>query len=396
MHYVPVTRDLVHLTAPAARLPFTTRALSIDRVDARFVADWADLERRALEPNAFLSPHFVLPATRELEPGLRPVILEVRRQDGLLAGLGVFRDRPPSLRCPLPHLGAFRTKHSYLCGWLVDRDHATQAMDAVLSMLSRRGTRWHGVVLPQTPAEETHRLMLEAAARRGLRWFEYARRTRAMLDVAAAGEPAIEALSSSRRKTLRRKRRQLEESGVVEWQLISGADGAGRCVDRFLALENAGWKGAEGGSLLSSAAGEGFFRSMIAGFAREGRAFFTELSVGGQVVSSTCNLESGDEGFAFKIGWDPRFASMSVGTLNEIELMRSAPARLSHLCRLDSGSEPGSYLDDLWTGRRVLVDGLVTTTAAGHLAGRLAAAARGVKRRLAALAARRTASGREA
>jgi len=394
VHYGPSASEVVHLTAPAARLPLTARALSIDGVDAGFVAEWADLERRALEPNAFLSPHFVLPAIRELEPGLRPVILEVRREDGLLAGLGVFRDRPPGLRCPLPHLGAFRTKHSYLCGWLVDRDHATQAMDAVLSMLSRRGTRWHGIVLPHTPAEETHRHMLEAGARRGLRWFEYARRTRATLDVAAAGEPAIEALSASRRKTLRRKRRQLEEAGVVEWRLVAGADDVGRCVDRFLVLENAGWKGAAGGSLLSTPAGEGFFRSMIAGFAREGRTFFTELSVGGQVVSSTCNLESGDEGFAFKIGWDPRFASMSVGTLNEIELMRSAPERLSHLRRLDSGSEPGSYMDDLWTGRRVLVDGVLTTTAAGHIAGRLAAAARGMKRRLAALGARPAASTR--
>lgn len=392
MHYGPGARGVVHPTAPAARLPLTAHALSIADVDATFVADWADLERRALEPNAFLSPHFVQPAVRELEPGLRPVVLAVRRADGLLVGLGVFRHRPPSLRCPLPHLGAFRSKHSYLSGWLVDRDHAAGAMDAVLSLLSRRGTRWHGIVLPHAPAEETHRHMLEAGARAGGRWFEYARRTRAMLDVAAAGEPAIEALSSSRRKSLRRKRRQLEEEGEVEWRLIAGADDVARCVDRFLVLENAGWKGAAGGSLVSSPAGEGFFRAMIAAFAREGRAFFTELSVGGQVVSSTCNLESGDEGFAFKIGWDPRFASLSVGTLNEIELIRSAPAELAHLRRLDSGSEPGSYMDDLWRGRRTLVDGLLTTTAAGGAAGRLAAVALRAKRRLSALATRRPSS----
>ncbi|MFN8095642.1 MAG: GNAT family N-acetyltransferase [Vicinamibacteria bacterium] len=363
------------------------RVHSLADVDAAFVAGWSDLERRALEPNAFLSPHFVLPAVRRLEPGLQPVILAARDAEERLVAIGVFRDRGASLRVPLRHLGAFRSRHSYLSGWLLDRDHAAAAMDAFVALLTRGGLPWHGMVFPYAPADEGHRLMLEASARAGGRWFEYARRTRATLDVSAAGEPAIEALSSSRRKTLRRKRRQLEDAGPVEWRLRSGSD-LGRCVDRFLSLEDAGWKGQEGGSLLSTAAGEVFFREMIAGLAGEGRAFFTELSVGGTVVSSTCNLESGHEGFAFKIGWDPEYAAMSVGTLNEIELMRSAPACLRHLVRLDSGSEPGSYMDDLWRGRRILVDGFLATTAAGRVAARAAAVVRGVKRRLSALSAR--------
>ena len=79
---------------------------------------------------------------------------------------------------------------------------------------------------------------------------------------------------------------------------------------------------------------------------------------------------------------------MSVGTLNEIELMRNAPACLRHLVRLDSGSEPGSYMDDLWKGRRILVDGFLATTAAGRVAARAAAVVRGVKRRLSALSGR--------
>jgi CelD/BcsL family acetyltransferase involved in cellulose biosynthesis len=173
----------------------------------------------------------------------------------------------------------------------------------------------------------------------------------------------------------------------VEWTLR--ADGELRpCIQRFLALEHSGWKGPAGGSLISSPGCEAFFRQMVEGFAREGRVFFTELSVGGEVVSSTCNLVSGDEGFAFKIGWDPRYSSMSVGTLNEVELMRQAPRRLSHLRRLDSGSEPGSYMDALWAGRRTLVDGVLSTTRAGRLAGQLAAVAMRVKRRLAAIASR--------
>ena len=267
--------------APQAKVK--ARALSLAEVDAAFLAEWSDLERRAVGPNVFLSPHFVLPAVRRLEPGLQPVLLAARDDEERLVAIGVFRDRRPSLRIPVRHLGAFRSRHSYLSGWLLDRGHAAAAMDAFVALLTSGGLPWHGVVFPYAPSDEGHRLMLEAGARAGGRWFEYARRTRATLDVSSAGEPAIEALSSSRRKTLRRKRRQLEDAGPVEWRLCSGSD-LGRCIDRFLRLEDAGWKGQEGGSLLSTAAGEAFFREMIAGLAGEGRAFFTELSVAGTVV----------------------------------------------------------------------------------------------------------------
>jgi CelD/BcsL family acetyltransferase involved in cellulose biosynthesis len=349
---------------------------------------WVRLESRAVDANAFLSPHFVRPALRHLEPDLDPVVLTASAPDGEMVGLGVFRDRGPSRRFPLRHLGAFRSKHSYLSGWLLDRDVAPEAMRALLGYISAPGTRWHGIVFPHAPADESHGLMLEAATAFGGRWFEYTRRLRATLAVEEAGEPAIERLSAQRRKTLRRNVRQLEGRGPVEWTLRA-ADGELRpCVERFLALEHSGWKGPAGGSLLSSPGCEAFFRQMVEGFGREGRVFFTELSVGGQVVSSTCNLVSGGEGFAFKIGWDPGYASMSVGTLNEVELMRQAPQRLSHLRRLDSGSEPGSYMDALWAGRRTLVDGVLSTTRAGRLAGRLAAIALKVKRRLAAIGAR--------
>lgn len=364
----------------AAASPLATRVSRLEEVDAEMVDAWIDLERRAAEPNAFLSPFFVLPALRHLEPELRPVFVTASQPGGALVGLGVFRDRPATRRFPLRHLGAFRSQHSYLSGWLLDRQHAREAIGAIIARLTVAGTPWHGLVFPHLPVGETNSMMLEAAADRGGKWFEYARRTRAILDVPEAGERHIEGrFSPQRRKALRRKRRQLDGSGSVSWALRSGLEIDG-CVDRFLRLEHAGWKGALGQSILSSRTNEAFFREMVEGFRREGRVFFTELALNGEVVSATSNLVSGDEGFAFKIGWNPDYAAMSVGILNEVELIRHAPTHLGHLTRLDSGSEPGSYMDDLWTGRRFLVDGLLTTTRVGRLAGHLMAVALRLKR----------------
>lgn len=366
----------------AAGSALTTRVLRLEEVDAEMVAAWSNLERRVAEPNAFLSPFFVLPALRHLEPALRPVFVTASHPCGALVGLGVFRDRPATRRFPLRHLGAFRSQHSYLSGWLLDREHAREAIGSMIARLTAAGTPWHGLVFPHMPAGETSDMMLEAAAEHGGTWFEYARRTRAILEVAEAGERHLDArLSSQRRKALRRKRRQLEGAGSVSWALHSGPEIEG-CVDRFLRLEHSGWKRTSGQSILSSQGNEAFFREMVEGFRREGRVFFTELALDGEVVSATSNLVSGHEGFAFKIGWSPAYAAMSVGILNEVELIRHAPTCLGHLTRLDSGSEPGSYMDDLWTDRRVLVDGLLTTTRVGRLAGHLMALALRAKRRL--------------
>src|SRR5262245_57575466 len=48
-------------------------------IEAATVAAWSDLEARALEANAYLSPYFVLPALRHLEPAAPIVIVLVER-----------------------------------------------------------------------------------------------------------------------------------------------------------------------------------------------------------------------------------------------------------------------------------------------------------------------------
>lgn len=367
------TRPAAVAAAPA----LLARALRLPDLGDALVGAWGDLERCAIEPNAYLSPRFVLPALRHLDPGLAPVILAVSGPDGALAALGVFRARRASRHFPLPHLEAYRSKHSYLSGLLLHRDHAREASGALLAWLG--SSRWHGLVFPHFARGLVHGLLVDEAARLGGRWLEFACRERAVLEMAEAGESYVASrFSSQRRKKLRRYWRQLEELGRAEWRLER--DGADARAERFMQLEHLGWKGAEGSSLLSSPAEAAFFREMTQAFAVERQSFFTEICLDSQVIASTSNLLSAGEGFAFKVGWDPRYAAMSVGVLNEVELIQRGPALLPGVTRIDSGAEPGSYIDELWAGRRVLVDGVLTTTRAGLAAGRLAAGAVALKR----------------
>lgn len=57
----------------------TVRIVGLEDLDEGIIQSWKLLERRALEPNAFLSPHFVIPAMRHLAGDRKPVVLLVER-----------------------------------------------------------------------------------------------------------------------------------------------------------------------------------------------------------------------------------------------------------------------------------------------------------------------------
>ena len=130
-----------------------------------------------------------------------------------------------------------------------------------------------------------------------------------------------------------------------------------RCIETFLRLEDMGWRHEERTSLRAVRSHEDFFRDMIQGFAPRDGVFFTELLHGDEVISSSSNLLAGDVMFAFKIGWNPGYARLSPGVLNEISLVRELPRHFPSLAFVDSGATAGSYLEKIYRGRRELVGG---------------------------------------
>jgi hypothetical protein len=339
-------------------------------LEAATVAAWSALEARALEANAYLSPHFVLPALRHLEPAAPIVIVLVERgpqRAAELVGVGVFRVCPPTPRFPLGHLAAYRSRHSYLSGLLVDHRAAAAVVQTFFDFFCGVSPRWHGIEFTQRTAEgPLAELMAATALRRGLPWGEYGRTPRAILVPTAAGEGYLTTHLASRYKAHCRRLRRLGEHGPVCWRGQRGSAGPVAGVERFLELEDMGWKGQQGTSLRARPEDERFFRAMMEGFGRCGRAFFTELCVNQEVIASTSNVVSGNAGFAFKVGWHPGYAKLAPGLLNELELIRHAPTLYAELAYLDSGAAPGSYLDELWVGRRWLTSGVYATTWLGR------------------------------
>ncbi|TXC65119.1 GNAT family N-acetyltransferase [Piscinibacter aquaticus] len=353
-------------TTGAGRAHPYHRVRALDPLDlsARDVQAWVALEARAAEPNAFLSPHFILPALRHLDPQIKPMALFVERvfagQRELL-GVAVLRRTAGTRSFPLSHWIAYASRHSYLSGLLVDQERPDEVIETVLHHLDRKGGH-NGLELPRVELDGRVGRALAESVLVGHGVDAGIGERRAVLHPASAGPALVKQVFGKRAKDLERRMRRLREQGEVNWRCHRGAGMPAAVVEDFLALEHAGWKGSEGTSLRANAPDERFFREMVAGFAEEQRAVFTEVVLDGRAIASACHFLSGGAGFCFKIGWDPQYRAFSPGILNEVEFIRHAPEVFADVGFFDSGASEDSFINELWPERRTL--GTITLTTA--------------------------------
>ena len=130
-------------------------------------------------------------------------------------------------------------------------------------------------------------------------------------------------------------------------------------------LEVRGWKGDQGSALLQFPANEAFFTEITRAADEQRRLLFVEISVGDRPVAMAANFTLGRTMFAFKIAYDPAFASCSPGILAEVETVRAFHAE-SDLEAADGGTDGASYLDKYWLRRQEMQD--VYTSTGGYAA----------------------------
>ena len=200
--------------------------LSLEDLGAPVVEAWADLEARALEPNAYLSPHFVLPALRHLDPGLEPMFLaaySAGRPERKLVGFGIFVAEPPTWRFPLRRLSAYHSKHSFLTGLLVDRDCAAPVVSRFLEFFSSKTAPWDCVEFQNSRRDGAVMSVLkEKASAAGAALDVGGAYQRAVLIPSAAGAAGIAGHLDRRRiRELQRQRRRLGEQGDLTSRMPS-------------------------------------------------------------------------------------------------------------------------------------------------------------------------------
>ncbi len=311
--------------------------------------EWRDLAARAIEPNVFYEPSFVLPALKVFDSDAGAIC--VRSAGGRLVGLF------PMNRGPFLIFSGFVHPYAPLGVPLVDRDDSVGIVGAWLDHLAKRHRTIAMPCLSQGPFSEALTL---ACAMRNLPGHNFDSHDRALLAPGTHRAGYLgQSSASRRRKNLLRHRRRLAELGDLRHSSAHDTASVQSLVDAFLKIEASGWKGEAGTAAGRDPAMSKFFRSAVLALAAEGKAQGDLLTLDGEPIAVIVVLRSGETAWAWKIAYDERFASHSPGIQVAFDATQTLLADTS-IARTDSCTAPGPHvIDHLWHERLSLTDRMI-------------------------------------
>lgn len=327
---------------------------------------WQDLAINAAEKNIFSFPWFVIPSIDLLAPK-DPQILTIYDED-LLIGLFLFRgdsgyaalpisfDRTalhPEQFSGLPLVRAgFEDKFARgLCDW-IDAAPRTGQFLLMDMMASDR---------PVTQA------LMKICEGQGRSLTEVERFDRAAIlpkDHLEADADAL--IRSSRRKSLRRKARNLAKQGAVKFERLTKKEALQDWLEEFLAQENSGWKKEAGSSVLSNPNEIAFYQEMIPSAFDQNALNFFRLTLDGRAIAYTLDLLGGPQAYCMKCAFDHDYRQFSPGVLMEYETLKFyLNSGDFHL--VDSCTDPqNSMLNDIWPDKVAMATLAISRRSAGY------------------------------
>jgi hypothetical protein len=316
-------------------------------------AAWADLTKRA-PPNVFMNPAALTAAN---ETGFAQVYVLLAWQEGLSPGklLGVWALQ---LRKIVPFwpavLEALPYNYAFLSSPVIDPAFIDEVVPAFLAAIEKDPALPNVVNLPSFNAESPdYGAIIKALAARGGEQFRFAETARPVV----TRESGIKR-SGSTRKKLRQDWNRLSTLGSVDIVNARAPDAVREAFESFLALEAGSWKGTRGTALLCDEKDAGFVRRLIGGLAGQGNASVALLRVDGVAIAAQVLMYCGAMAYTWKTAFNPDYAKYSPGALlidKVTEELFAAPG----IDAIDSCSAEGSFMAQLWTGRRKMVDLLI-------------------------------------
>ena len=163
--------------------------------------------------------------------------------------------------------------------------------------------------------------------------------------------------SGSTRKKLRQDWNRLSAAGAVDIVNTRAPD-TREAFETFLKLEAGSWKGARGTALLCNAADAAFARQMVIALAERGNASVALLRVDGRAIAAQVLMYCGTTAYTWKTAFSPDYARYSPGALL-IDRITEDLFSSAGIEAINSCSAEGSFMAQLWAGRRKMVDLLI-------------------------------------
>jgi len=315
---------------------------------------WTDLCNRSADENVYYSPNYTIALLKSICADLKIDVIAAWEAGKLIAFLPVTRRHFPFTLLG-PSASAWRTKYTFGCTPLIDKDRteiATRLLVDGMSSLDRG--EW---LLPAVNTNgPTCTALKRELDRRGAPWVFTNAFDRASLEPSCTYEQYIRNhVSASRRKSIERKRRRLQDLGKLEFQSHTCGEELDRAVSSFLGLEAAGWKGRAGTALACDPADLAFAHAAFRSRSRRSPCRVDMLLLDGRMVAAVLTVFAGGTGFTIKTCYDETFRHFAPGLVLELELIRSLLTD-KWAERLDAATTGSHVVDVLWSGRIEVAD----------------------------------------
>lgn len=313
-------------------------------------APWDDLVRRA-SPNVFMNPAALRAAQ---DCGFADVRVLLAWDEAAaprrLVGLWALQRRVVAPLLPAI-LEALPFYYAFLSSPVVDPAFAVEVMPAFLAAIERDPALPKVITLKSLDAEApSYAALRTALSGKGGGQLELKQFARPL----ATRDHGIKR-SGSTRKKLRQDWNRLSALGAVDLINDRSVGGAAAAFETFLELEAGGWKGKRGTALTCDPRHAGFTRELLRALAARGDASVALLRVEGRAIAAQVLMYCGTSAYTWKTGYDAEFAKFSPGALLIDKLAEQLFAE-GEIDTIDSCSVQESFMAQLWSGRRAMVD----------------------------------------
>jgi CelD/BcsL family acetyltransferase involved in cellulose biosynthesis len=297
----------------------------------RLAAEWRTLCAEGRSPQPFFQPEWIAAYVRAFAADQTLVVFTARRNGQLRAVLPLISERTPLHGIPVRKLRSPANAHSCRFDLIAGRDDAEEAVRALWQALQRRGG-WDVIELFDVPEGGLGEQLLALAASAAFPTGQWEMPAASYLPLAVLGATTEERLEATLRQVsvkrwneVRRLRRKLEEQGVV--QVSCEEQARATELDRFYALERAGWKGDRGTAIACDDRVRQFYNTLAHAVADRGRLWLYRMDCGGQTIAMQFCVTDDQTCYLLKPAYDEAFRKYSPGHLLVAEVLRDVLAR---------------------------------------------------------------------
>jgi CelD/BcsL family acetyltransferase involved in cellulose biosynthesis len=328
-------------------------SVTICSPDLSIAAAWEDLVRRA-SSNVFMNPAALHAAC---DTQFAEVHMLLAWEEGAsprkLVGVWALQQRKIAPFWPAL-LEALQYNYAFLASPVVDPAFVAQVIPAFFAAIEQNPALPNVISLKDFDAESlNYAAMVKVLAGRGGAQLKLSESKRPF----ATRELGIKR-SGSTRKKLRQDFNRLSALGAVDVVNDRAPGEVAKTFEAFLALEAGSWKGAQGTALLCDSADAAFVRRLVGELSQRQNASVALLRLDGRAIAAQVLMYCGPTAYTWKTAFDAEYAKYSPGALL-VDKVTEELFATAGIEAIDSCSAEGSFMAQLWTGRRTMVDLLV-------------------------------------